>query len=217
MPNNITNNKLKEVLSTIIVLLSAIALIGCTATAKSESSFDSLTTTESTEITSCRIKGVVISGRTINSTETTVPSESAETNVPQTETTVPSESAETSLPTKAPTKRPTRKPAKKKKVVTKAPAKKKKKKKAPTPKPYTYCTCTVQISYVITSSGKVGSLHYSALTVERATTGAWKLTATSETTVKTWLNKNVKTSKGKVNWKSYTYTLSNPRDYRYKE
>lgn len=210
------NKKTIKIFVTVgIIVLLAVILVACKVTEKkSTTTISTSETTEPTESSYGRIKGVVIGAET-TTTEPTVTETTAATE-PSTTTETTAEPTETT--TAAPTKVPTRKPTTKKKATTKKTTKKKTTKKKSTTKKttptqtsntYKYCTCDAKVSY-----GVSGGTHtFTGLTAQQSN-GKWVLTSASTSKIVSWLNSNVKDKSGKPNWQRYSATITNTRNYR---
>lgn len=213
----------KAIAVVLLIVLFTCIICSCKAAGKNKPVLNTTETTEPSESTYGRMKGVVISGRETETTKTT-----SETTSP-TETTVMETTADTSVPTEqtnpvTPTKAPAKKrAAAKKKPVKRRTTKKKSNKKKSTKKKstpsqtsntYKYCTCDAKVSYGVSGMGASGSHTFTGLTAQRNSNGTWKLTSASASTVVYWLNKNVKDKVGKPNWGSYSATITNTRNLR---
>ena len=223
-PINISSLIAKKAIAVVLlIVLFTCFICSCKAAGKNKPVLNTTETTEPTESSYGRIKGVVITGRDNETSvkETTiVPSETKETETsPSTETAAPTEPSETtgSNETAAPTKAPTRKATKKKATTKKTTKKKATKKKATTKKTtptqtsnaYKYCTCDAKVSY-----GVSGGTHtFTGLTAQQSN-GKWVLTSASTSKIVSWLNANVKDKSGKPNWQRYSTTITNTRNLR---
>lgn len=215
--------KKRSVVSIAVVLLIVLftfIICSCKAAGKNKPVLNTTETTEPTESAYGRMKGVVISGRETEATETTVETTATTETTEATETTAktaaPTETAKPNTPTKVPVKKPAAKPKRTKKKSTKKSRSKKKTTKKPTSTStqYSYCTCDAKVNYGVSGMGASGSHTFTGLTAQRNSNGTWKLTSASASTVVSWLNKNVKDKVGKPNWGSYSATITNTRNLR---
>ena len=193
----------KILIAVIITVLLTVIVVSCKVTEKkSTATISTSETTEPTESSYGRIKGVVIGGES-STTEETKPSE---TEPSETEATAPT----TAAPTKAPKKKATpKKPASKKTTKKKKKKTTKKTTSAPTSSTYKYCTCDAKVNY-----GVSGSSHtFTGLTAQQSN-GKWVLTSASTSKIVSWLNSNVKDKYGKPSWHTYSATITNTRNYR---
>lgn len=217
-PINISSLIAKKAIAVVLLIVLFTCIIcSCKAAGKNKPVLNTTETTESSEETYGRMKGVVISGRETETTKTTSEkTEPTETTVMETtvDTSVPTEQTNPVTPTKSPAKK--RAVAKKKPVkrrITKKSNKKKSTKKKSTPSQtsntYKYCTCDAKVSY-----GVSGSTHtFSGLTAQQSN-GKWVLTSASTSKILSWLNANVKDKSGKPNWARYSATITNTRNLR---
>lgn len=217
-PINISSLIAKKAIAVVLLIVLFTCIIcSCKAAGKNKPVLNTTETTESSEETYGRMKGVVISGRETETTKTTSEkTEPTETTVMETtvDTSVPTEQTNPVTPTKSPAKK--RAVAKKKPVkrrITKKSNKKKSTKKKSTPSQtsntYKYCTCDAKVSY-----GVSGSTHtFSGLTAQQSN-GKWVLTSASTSKIVSWLNANVKDKSGKPNWARYSATITNTRNLR---
>ena len=210
---SVKNRNIKVIAAVLITMLLIVSIASCKVTEKkSTTTISTSETTEPTESSYGRIKGVVIGAETT----TTEPTVTETTAVETTAATEPSTTTETTAA--APTKVPTRKPTTKKKATTKKTTKKKTTKKKSTTKKttptqtsntYKYCTCDAKVSY-----GVSGGTHtFTGLTAQQSN-GKWVLTSASTSKIVSWLNSNVKDKSGKPNWQRYSATITNTRNYR---
>lgn len=208
----------KAIAVVLLIVLFTCIICSCKAAGKNKPVLNTTETTEPSEETYGRMKGVVISGRETETTKTTSETtEPTETTVMKTtvDTSVPTEQTNPVTPTKAPAKK--RAAAKKKPVKRRTTKKKSNKKKSTTKKStpsqtsntYKYCTCDAKVSY-----GVSGSTHtFSGLTAQQSN-GKWVLTSASTSKIVSWLNANVKDKSGKPNWARYSATITNTRNLR---
>ena len=226
MSKTITNSgvavKKRSVVSIAAVLMIMLfigIICSCKAADKNKPLLNTTETSESSEETHGRMKGVVISGRETDATGTTAATtftETTEATETTVETAAPTETTKQAAPTKAPAKKPAAKPKTTKKKSTKKSRTKKKTTKKPTATStqYSYCTCDAKVNYGVSGMGASGSHTFTGLTAQRNSNGTWKLTSASNSTVVSWLNKNVKDKVGKPNWGSYSVTITNTRNLR---
>lgn len=207
----------KAIAVVLLIVLFTCIICSCEAAGKNKPVLNTTETTEPSEETYGRMKGVVISGRETETTKTT-----SETTEP-TETTVMKTTVDTSVPTEqtnpvTPTKVPAKKrAAAKKKPVKRRITKKSNKKKSTTKKStpsqtsntYKYCTCDAKVSYGVSGSSHI----FSGLTAQQSN-GKWVLTSASTNKIVSWLNANVKDKSGKPNWARYSATITNTRNLR---